>query len=444
MRTAPTSPLLTDLYQLTMLQAYFDRRMAAPAVFELFVRRLPENRNFLVAAGLEQAVEYLRNLRFTPDDLAQLQSTQLFRDEFLAWLGELRFTGDVDAMPEGTVFFANEPILRVTAPLPEAQFVESRLVNILHLQTLLASKAARCVLAARGKTLVDFGMRRAHGSEAALLAARASYLVGFDGTATTLAKPLFDIPVFGTMAHSFVQAHDTEAAAFEHFIDSHLGSIVLLIDTYDTMVGAQRVVDLALRRPDKTIAAVRLDSGDLGLLARQVRCLFDAAGLAKIGIFASGNLDERRIQALVAGGAPIDGFGIGTSLDVSEDCPALDCVYKLQEYAGRPRRKRSSGKATWPGAKQVFRTRNDDGAFDRDILTLATDAHRGEPLLVPVLRHGEPVGDAVSLAAIRHYAAQQLAALPPTLRALDRQAPYGVEVAASLTVLAARVDAEFL
>ena len=444
MRTASTSPLLTDLYQLTMLQAYFDRRMAAPAVFELFVRRLPENRNFLVAAGLEQAVAYLRDLRFTPDDLAQLQSTELFRDEFLAWLGELRFTGDVDAMPEGTVFFANEPILRVTAPLPEAQLVESRLVNIVHLQTLLASKAARCVLAARGKTLVDFGMRRAHGSEAALLAARASYLVGFDGTATTLAKPLFDIPVFGTMAHSFVQAHDTEAAAFEHFIDSHSGSIVLLIDTYDTMIGAQRVVDLALRRPDKTIAAVRLDSGDLGLLARQVRCLFDAAGLAKIGIFASGNLDERRIQALVAGGAPIDGFGIGTSLDVSEDCPALDCVYKLQEYAGRPRRKRSSGKATWPGAKQVFRTRNDDGAFERDILTLATDGHRGEPLLVPVLRHGEPVGDTVSLAAIRHYTAQQLAALPPALRALDRQAPYGVEVAASLTALAARVDAEFL
>jgi nicotinate phosphoribosyltransferase len=426
-----------------MLQAYFDRRMAAPAVFELFVRRLPEPRNFLVAAGLEQAIEYLRNLRFTPDDLAQLQTTGLFRDEFLDWLGALRFTGDVDAMPEGTVFFANEPILRVTAPLPEAQLVESRLVNLLHLQTLLASKAARCVLAAPGKTLVDFGMRRAHGSEAALLAARASYLTGFAGTATTLAQPLFDIPIFGTMAHSFIQAHDTEAAAFEHFIDSHLGSIVLLIDTYDTMVGAQRVVDLALRRPDKTIAAVRLDSGDLGLLARQVRCLFDAAGLAQIGIFASGNLDERRIQALVACGAPIDGFGIGTSLDVSEDCPALDCVYKLQEYADRPRRKRSSGKATWPGAKQVYRTRTDDGTFAHDILALATDAPRGEPLLVPVLRRGEPIGDRVALGAIREYAAQQLAELPPALRALDRHATYGVEVSASLSALAARVDAEF-
>jgi nicotinate phosphoribosyltransferase len=245
------------------------------------------------------------------------------------------------------------------------------------------------------------------------------------------------------MAHSFVQAHDTEAAAFEHFIDSHLGSIVLLIDTYDTMVGAQRVVDLARRRPDRTIAAVRLDSGDLGLLARQVRCLFDAAGLAKVGIFASGNLDERRIQALVAGGAPIDGFGIGTSLDVSEDCPALDCVYKLQEYAGRPRRKRSSGKATWPGAKQVFRARTDGGAFERDVLTLATDAQRGEPLLAPVLRHGEPVGDAVSLAAIRRHAAQQLGALPPALRALDRRVVFPVEVSASLSALAARVDAEF-
>jgi nicotinate phosphoribosyltransferase len=441
--TAARSPLLTDLYQLTMLQAYFDRRMTAPAVFELFVRHLPAGRNFLVAAGLEQVIEYLHDLHFAPADLAQLESTGLFNAEFLASLAELRFTGDVDAVPEGTVFFANEPILRVTAPMPEAQLVESRLVNLLHLQTLLASKAARCVLAAPGKTLVDFGMRRAHGSEAALLAARASYLAGFAGTATTLAKPLFAIPIFGTMAHSFVQAHDSEAAAFEHFVDAHRGQVVLLIDTYDTMGGAQHVVDLAQRRPDKTIAAVRLDSGDLGLLARQVRCLFDAAGLQRIGIFASGNLDERRVAALVTGGAPIDGFGVGTNLAVSEDCPALDCVYKLQEYAGRPRRKRSSGKATWPGAKQVYRTHHEDGTFDRDLLTLATDIRPGEPLLAPVLRHGERVAARVSLMAIREHAARQLAGLPAALRALDRHAGYCVEIAPALTALAARVDAEF-
>jgi nicotinate phosphoribosyltransferase len=442
-QSPPTSPLLADLYQFTMLQAYFDRRMFAPAVFELFVRRLPPVRNFLVAAGLEQAVEYLRSLRFEPREIAALRATELFGEEFLAWLGELRFTGDVDALPEGTVCFANEPLLRVRAPLPEAQIVESRLINLVHFATSIASKAARCVLAAPGKTLVDFGMRRAHGSEAALLAARASYLTGFTGTATMLANAAFGIPVFGTMAHSFIQAHDTESGAFEHFIDSHRGSIVLLIDTYDTVAGAHRVVELARRRPDKTIAAVRLDSGDLGLLARQVRSVLDAAGLHGIGIFTSGGLDEERIQALLAGSAPIDGFGIGTSLDVADDCPALDCAYKLQEYAGRARRKRSPGKATWPGAKQVYRHLTTAGELERDVLALLEDPQRGEPLLEPVLRHGAPVGEPPTLAAIRNHARRQLATLPPPLRALHPHAPYAVEIAPSLVALAARVDAEF-
>ena len=326
------SPLLTDLYQFTMLQAYYDRDMHREAVFELFVRRLPENRNFLIAAGLQQALDYLTELRFTDRDIEVLQRTKLFHDEFLNWLRDLRFTGDVDALPEGMAFFADEPILRVTAPLPEAQLIESRLVNLIHFQTLIASKAARCVLAARGKTLVDFGMRRAHGSEAAILAARASYLAGFDGTATVIADPLFDVPIFGTMAHSFVQAHASEGAAFEHFASSHRGPLVLLIDTYDTVEGAHRVVELARRLPDKRIHSVRLDSGDLGALAHRVREIFDAAGLADIGIFASGSLDEHGVEKLVASGVPIDGFGIGTSLDVSEDGPALDCVYIYTYY----------------------------------------------------------------------------------------------------------------
>jgi nicotinate phosphoribosyltransferase len=367
----------------------------------------------------------------------------LFRDEFLAWLAGLRFTGDVDAMPEGTLAFPHEPLLRVTAPLPEAQLVESRLVNLVHFATTIASKAARCVLAAPGKTLVDFGMRRAHGGEAGLLAARAAYLAGFTGTATMLANAAFGIPVFGTMAHSFVQAHDTETEAFEHFLDSHLGSIVLLIDTYDTVTGAQRVVELAKRRPDKTIAAVRLDSGDLGKLAREVRRVLDAAGLEKIGIFASGSLDERRLEALVAAGAPIDGFGVGTSLDVAADCPALDCAYKLQEYAGRPRRKRSPGKATWPGAKQVFRHRGAGGELERDLLAPAGEAHGGEPLLTPVLRRGELVAPLPSLAASREHARRELLRLPPRLRSLLPEEPHAVEIAPSLDALAARVDAEF-
>jgi nicotinate phosphoribosyltransferase len=438
-----TSPLLADLYQFTMLQAYFERRMFAPAVFELFVRKVPRERNFLVAAGLEQALEYLTTLRFAADDVAALWATELFGDDFLQWLGELRFTGDVDAMPEGTVFFANEPILRVTAPLPEAQLVESRLVNLVHFETTIASKAARCVLAAPGKQLIDFGMRRAHGAEAGLYAARASYLVGFSGTATTLANPVFGIPIFGTMAHSFVQAHDSESAAFEHFLDVHRGPIVLLIDTYDTLGGARRAIELAKRRPDKRIAAVRLDSGDLGALARDVRAMLDAAGLRDIGIFASGNLDEHHIRALLGGGAPIDGFGIGTSLDVADDRPALDCVYKLQEYAGRPRRKRSTGKATWPGAKQVYRHFAADGTLARDVLAPLGAAESGQPLLAPALRAGRSVGAAPSLGAIREHAARQLAALPPPLRSLEPQPPPEVELAPSLAALTERVDREF-
>ena len=434
--------LLTDLYQLTMLQGYYDRGMREPAVFELFVRRMPASRNFLLAAGLDQALDYLAALRFTERDVEALRRTHLFADGFLDWLSCLRFTGDVDAMPEGTVFFADEPVLRVTAPIAEAQLVESRLVNIVHLQTLIASKAARCVLAAPGKTLVDFGLRRAHGADAALYAARASYLAGFTGTSNVGAYTAFDIPIFGTMAHSFVEAHDSEAEAFAHFAASHRGPITLLIDTYDTLRGADHVVALAKRLRDRKIAAVRLDSGDLGALAREVRRRFDAAGLSEIRIFASGGLDEQRVRELVAAGAPIDGFGIGTALDVSEDCPALDCVYKLQAYAGRPRRKRSSGKETWPGAKQVFRRAASGVRFERDVLTVEGDTQPGEPLLVPVMRGGVRVA-APTLAQSRAYAAAQLERLPEAVRALDRGAAYPVYVTDMLRALAARVDAEF-
>jgi nicotinate phosphoribosyltransferase len=438
-----TSPLLTDLYQFTMLQAYFERRMFRPAVFELFVRRLPSARKFLLAAGLPQAVDYLRGLRFSAEDLEQLRDTQLFGDEFLAWLGELRFTGDVDAVREGSVFFADEPILRVTAPLPEAQLVESRLVNLIHFQTSIASKAARCVIAAEGKKLVDFGMRRAHGSEAALLAARASYLAGFDGTATTIASHAFGVPIYGTMAHSFVQAHDTELQAFEHFVDCQRGALVLLIDTYDTVNGAKRVVELARRRPEVRIGAVRLDSGDLAALSRDVRAVLDAGGLHATSIFASGGLDELKIRDLLSRQAPIDAFGVGTSLDVAEDCPALDCVYKLEAYADRPRRKRSSGKSTWPGAKQVFRERDPAGTIRRDVLALDGETPPGEALLAPVLRRGEPVGELPTLAVAREHAARELASLPDGLRSLTGSAESVVEVSASLRELAARVDEEF-
>jgi nicotinate phosphoribosyltransferase len=426
-----------------MLQTYFANRMHATAVFELFIRKLPPGRGYFVAAGLEQALDYLENLRFTDEDVEALRATDLFGAEFLDWLRGLRFAGDVDALPEGRVFFANEPVLRITAPLPQAQLVESRLVNLVHFETLIASKAARCVTAARGKTLVDFGMRRAHGAEAAVLAARASYAAGFAGTATAIARPLFDIPIFGTMAHSFVQACDSEAQAFERFLDAHRGAVVLLIDTYDTETGAERVVDLARRRPDRRIDAVRLDSGDLDVLARRVRGILDAGGCRDVGIFASGNLDEHRIAALVAAGAPIDGFGVGTSLDVSADAPALDCVYKLQQYAGRARRKRSAGKATWPGAKQIFRCVGSDGVLDHDLITTADDRAAGTPLLTAVMRAGERLAPPPPLAAIRERARAELAALPDAVQALERPAEYRVEIGAALAALARSVDAEF-
>jgi nicotinate phosphoribosyltransferase len=439
------SALLTDLYQLAMLDAYLDEGMAEPAVFELFVRKLPRERNFLVAAGLEQVLEFLEHLRFDEEELAWLAGPCGFRPAFVDHLREFRFTGDVDAIPEGSVFFADEPLLRVTAPLPQAQLVESRLLNLAHFQTLIASKAARIALAAPGKLLVDFGMRRAHGAEAAVLAARAAFLAGFSGTATTQAAMRYGMPAFGTMAHSFVQAHDDEAAAFEAFARARPQRPTLLIDTYDTERGAARAVEVArrLRGSGIRIAAVRLDSGDLAAHAHAVRALLDAGGCAEVTIFASGNLDEHRVAQLVAAGAPIDGFGIGTALVTSSDGPSLDMVYKLQAYAGVARRKRSEGKATWPGAKQVWREFDAGTATMRgDRLQRLDEPGAGQALLQPVMRGGRRVAAHPTLEQIRAHHAQQMRAVPRPWRDLaPAPVPYPVEVSAGLRALAAAVDA---
>jgi nicotinate phosphoribosyltransferase len=432
------SPLLTDLYQLTMLQGYFEAGMTGPAVFELFVRKLPPARNFLVAAGLEQVLEYVAGLAFAEDELAWIDGSGIFAPGFADRLAGLRFTGDIDAVPEGTVFFPNEPIVRVTAPMPEAQLLETRLVNLVHYETLVASKAARARLVAPGKRLIDFGLRRAHGAEAGLLAARASWLAGFDGTATTLAAPAFGIPVFGTMAHSFVQSHADESEAFRHFARVFPANAVLLIDTYDTVAAARRVAALAAE--GLPVRGVRLDSGDLAALAREVRSVLDAGGLARSIIFASGNLDEYRVRELVADGAPIDAFGIGTALVTSADAPALDMVYKLQEYGGRARRKRSAGKATWPGRKQVYRRYAADGALAGDAVTVEGDPQEGTALLAPVMRGGKRLAPAPALDAIRVHAAAELARLPGALRGLEEAPPYPVEIAPALRLLAAEVD----
>jgi nicotinate phosphoribosyltransferase len=437
-----TSLLLTDLYQLTMLQGYFERGMNGTAAFEFFVRKLRPGRGFLLAAGLQQVLDFVEQARFTADELDQLRGTGRFSDEFILWLADWHFEGDVHAMPEGTVCFPDEPLLRVVAPLPQAQLIETRLINLLHFQTLIASKAARSVLAAPDKLLVDFGLRRAHGAEAGLLAARAAYLAGFSGTATVLAGTRFGIPLFGTMAHSFVQAHDSETEAFRNFARAQPDNVVLLIDTYDTEAGARKVVALAPELAAQGIAVkgVRLDSGDIGELAKRVRRILDDGGLHATTIFTSGDLDEYRVQELLAGDAPIDGFGIGTRLDTSADAAYLDCAYKLHEYAGRPRRKRSLGKATWPGRKQVWRRHDAQGLMAGDVISIEGDSQAGEALLVPVMRGGRRLGTAEPLADIRRRAADNLARLPTSLRGLHEPYLYRVEIAPALRELALRVD----
>jgi nicotinate phosphoribosyltransferase len=436
-----TSPLLADLYEYTMLQSYLELGMEQTAVFEFFVRKLPPGRNFMVAAGLEQVLEFLENLVFSAQELEWFSSR--FPPLLINYLKQFRFTGDVHAMPEGTLFFPNEPILRVTAPLPQAQLIESRLMNLLNFETLIATKAARSVLMAPDKLLVDFGLRRAHGAEASLLAARASYLAGFTGTATVMAGVLYDIPVFGTMAHSFIQAHDDEALAFEHFARSQPNNAILLIDTYDTEAAASKVVALAAKLQEQRIKikGVRIDSGDLAQHARRVRRILDAGGLQDVTIFASGNLDEYQLQAMLAVAAPIDGFGIGTALDTSSDAPFLDCAYKLQEYAGKPRRKRSEGKATWPGRKQVYRSYSADGKMAGDVLALAQDdAQPGDALLHPVMHDGFRIEPPAPLLRLRQRTLAAYAQLPQALRGLGSGPAYAVLVSPALQEMARKVD----
>ncbi len=441
-KSAQTNVLLTDLYQLTMLQGYFDQGMEETAVFEFFVRKLPPQRNFVIAAGLEQALGFVENLRLTSEELKWISGHGAFRPAFVRYLEKLRFTGDIHAMAEGTVFFPNEPILRVTAPLPQAQLVESRLINLLHFQTLIASKAARSVLVAPNKFLVDFGLRRAHGAEAGLFAARASYLAGFAGSSTVLAAPLWGVPIFGTMAHSFIQAHDDEIVAFDDFAHSLPDNVILLIDTYDTEAAAEKVVRLApkLEREGIKIKGVRLDSGDLAEHAFKVRRILDHGGLKHVTIFASGSVDEYVLERLLQKNAPIDGFGIGTHMDTSADAPYLDCAYKLVEYAGRARRKRSEGKVLWPGRKQVYRSYDDDGRMTGDVLSVEGDVREGEPLIRQVMKAGRRVLAAEPLQKLRQNALDQIKRLPPSLLTLEHAPNYSVTVSEALHALAREVD----
>ena len=419
-----TAPLYTDLYQLTMLQAYWREGMDETAVFDLFVRRL-RDRHYLVACGLEQALDYLEDLSFSDEALDYLEAQDLFQDAFLEWLADFEFTGDVYAVAEGTPVFADEPLVEVVAPIGEAQLAETFLLNQITFQTAIASKAARVVQAARGdgadRLVADFGMRRVHGTDAAMKAARAAYIAGVDATSNVAAGQAYGIPITGTMAHSYVEAHDSEMEAFRAFADLYPETI-LLVDTYDTIDGVRKVIDLAEEKGDDfQVRGIRLDSGDLAALAQEARRLLDGAGLDDVQIFASSGLDEHKIAALLDRDAPIDGFGVGTNMGTSADQPALDSAYKLCGYAGRPRMKLAEDKSNLPGRKQVFR-QYEDGVAVRDVIaTEDDDRHPGAPLLDRVMADGRRTdsGAARALDAHREHAAARHAELPPALRRLE-------------------------
>lgn len=424
--------LFADLYELTMLRAYSELGMSEIAVFDLFFRKLPPQRNYLLACGLNPFLQDLENLSFSEMDLAYLSSHTLFPQTFIDQLRDFRFTGDIHAVPEGTPVFPNEPLLEIAAPIGQAQIIETMVLNQIGLQTILASKAARIVEAAQGRPVVDFGARRAQGLDAAVKGARAFFIAGAAATSNLAAGRRWGIPVAGTMAHSFVQACPSEAEAFRNFARVFPDTI-LLVDTYDTLEGVRRVVELAKELgPDCRIRGVRLDSGDLAELAKGARSILDAAGLQDLQIFVSGGLDEHRIADLLATGAPIDAFGVGTSMSVSEDAPALDIAYKLVEYAGLGRMKLSAGKRTLPGRKQIFRAQQDAMAHG-DVIARGHERLAGSPLLQPVMIGGQRVAPTPSLAEIREHTRRSIEQLPESLRMLDApSSPYPLKVSDDL------------
>lgn len=430
-----TSALYTDLYQLTMLQAYWREDMSEPAVFDLFVRRL-KDRNYLLACGLEQALEFLETLSFSEEALDYLAAQDPFDPAFLDWLADFEFTGDVYAVPEGTPVFSKEPLLEVVAPIGEAQLVETFLLNQLTFQTTIASKASRVVEAAHtGETdrlVADFGMRRTHGTDAAMKAARAAYIAGVDATSNVAAGQAYDVAITGTMAHSYIEAHDSEMEAFRAFSNLYPETI-LLVDTYDTLDGVRKVIDLMEETGDEVqVRGIRLDSGDLAELARASRRLLDEAGLTDVMIFASGGLDEHKIADLLDRGAPIDGFGVGTKLGTSADQPTLDSAYKLSGYAGEPRMKLATGKSNLPGRKQVVR-QYEDGTAVRDVIAIDEEQTNGAPLMERVVADGErtEAGSSRPLEAIREHATARRNELPPRLRSPTSVADDGYNVVLS-------------
>lgn len=438
--------LFTDLYQLTMAQAYLQSGKTGSATFSLYFRSYQPDRAYFVLGGVDDALDYLEGLRFTADDLGYLESLDLFDDGFLHHLAGLRFTGEVRAMNEGSIFFAGEPVLEVTAPIIEAQIVETCLLNQVNLQTILATKASRVVHAARGRTLVDFAARRTQGAEASNKLARVAYMVGFAGTSNVLAGKMYGIPVFGTMAHSFIEAFESESDAFRAYARSFPDTSTFLVDTYDTPGGVEKaaVVASAMASEGHSLQAIRLDSGDFLDLAAEARKILDRAGLQDVRIFASGGLDEFEVDRLLREGAPIDGFGVGTKVGVSQDAPWSDCTYKLVEFDGRPTLKLSTDKATLPSPKQVYRFVDRRDCYERDLIALASEQPPpgGSPLLREAMAGGHRVRGREPLAEARTRFAGEFERIPAELKALRPAIEYEVGTSDELAELARSVAAE--
>ena len=433
--------LFTDYYELTMCASYFDNQNFEPATFDLFIRRLPENRSYFLFAGLEEALQYLQNIKFTEEHLSYLKK-QGFCQDVLNYLGGFKFTGDVWAVPEGTVAFPNEPLIRVTAPIIEAQIVETFLLNTINLQTMIATKASRVVHSAKGKSVIEFGLRREHGIDAGMKVARSSYIAGCQGTSNVLAGMAYGIPVFGTMAHSFIMSYPKELDAFRAFAKTFPNKSTLLIDTYDDIAGAEKAVIVAKELEAKgfRLGGVRLDSGDLAETSKKVRKILDDNGLGYVKIFASGDLDEFKITQLLNDGARIDAFGVGTKMGTSADRPYLDVIYKLCETmmadgSFSPIMKLSKDKITLPGRKQVYRFKNKDGSFCRDVIALADECVEGEPLLVKVMEKGKLSCGLPSLEEIRAEASGNLSKLPEEYKVLTNAPAYPVELSQKLQKL---------
>jgi nicotinate phosphoribosyltransferase len=434
--------LLTDLYQLTMAACYFDAGMHEEATFSLFIRKYPAQRSYFVAAGLAEALNYLETLRFRDDDLAYLASTGLFLARFLDYLKGFRFTGEVHALPEGSIFFVDEPILEVSGPIIEAQMVETFIINAVSLQTMIATKASRVVHAAQGRPLVDFSLRRTQGSDAGLKVARASYLAGFAGTSNVLAGKLYGIPIFGTMAHSYITSFPHEIDAFRVFARNFPTRATLLIDTYDNISGAKHAVTVAkeMEARGQRLDYVRLDSGDMAAISKDVRRLLDASGLNYVRILASGGFDEQKIAQLLADGARIDAFAVGTKMGVSADAPYFDIAYKLVRYADQPVMKLSSGKVTLVDKKQVWRTFDAQGRMAGDTIALRGEAIAGgTPLLQPVMAGGRIIRPLPSLAESRDYFQDQFARLPVAHKVLQDPTPYPASLSPGLKELQSQV-----